>query len=292
MMHTIRQWISRALALAVIGPIAAGIGQGAVAADGSGAHTLLTVTSLGAGVVALALIGLLLLVSGLIGTLMAGRREALLAMSFVLGWVAWSSGRLGHVYLLSPTAGTGVMLAVEGLLLGVLVVAVAMLLSKDQGQDPTSSFSSVHLKKWIKDPALLASLGAALAAAGIVAWLFARSDLAGQSVGVGLLAGIAGGVAGAMVASSMHGKHTHSGTPYAPIMAGVMLCGVVMPLLGIVVPGVGKLAGLALAGDLPGYLALSPAAWVMGALIGVPVGHGWVEQSHNQVASQPASAAG
>jgi len=291
-MHPIRQWISRALALAVIGPLAAHIAQGPVAPDGSGAHTLLTVDSLGSGLVALVLVGLLLALMGLIGNLLAGRREALLCMSFVLGWVAWTTGRLGRIYLFDPEMSTSFLLAIEGLLLLVLVVLAGTLVSGNKELDRVSSFSISQLKASLSDQAQLAALGAAMVVAGIVAWVFARTDLPGQSVGVGMFAGIAGGVAGTMVASSMHGKDKHSGTPFAPIMLGVMLCGVLLPLLGIVVPGTQKLGALSITGALPGYLAISPAAWAMGALLGVPVGHGWVEQTHSQVSSQTASTAG
>lgn len=293
MMHTIRQWISRALALAVFGPIAAGIAQGPVASDGSGSHTLFTVEPFGTGLVALVLVGLLLALTGLIGNVLGGRRESLLCMSFVLGWVAWTSGRLGHVYLLSSESSTSIMLAIEALLLTVLVMLIAAMVSggKDQEQDQVSSFAISQLKSALKDSALLGAMGASLVAAGAIAWLFARTDLPGQSVGVGFLSGVGSGIVGTLVSGSMHGKEKHTGTPFAPIMLGVMLCGVLAPLIGMVVPGSNKLGTLALAGDLPGYLALSPAAWMMGALLGVPVGHGWVEQSHAQVASQPASSA-
>lgn len=291
MMHTIRQWISRALALAVIGPLAATIAQGPVASDGSESHTLLTVESLGGGLVALLLVGVLLVLTAVIGKALGGRREALLGMSFVLGWVAWTSGRLGQIYQLSPESGTSIMLALEAVLLTLIVVSAGMLISRDTEQDRVSSFSLAQIAATLKDSAQLGAMGASLVAAGAVAWLFARTDLAGQSVGVGLFAGIASGVVGAMVAASMHGKDKHSGTPYAPIMLGVMLCGVLTALLGIVVPGSDKLGALALTGDLPGYLALSPAAWAMGALLGVPVGHGWVEHSQTQAAPQAASTA-
>ena len=291
MMHTIRQWISRALALAVFGPIAAGIAQGPVATDGSGAHTLLTVESIGTGLVALVLVGLLLALTGLIGNVLGGRRESLLCMSFVLGWVAWTSGRLGHVYLLSSDASTSITLAIEALLLSVFVILIAAMVSGGKDQDQVSSFAISHLKSAFKDSALLGAMGASLVTAGAIAWLFARTDLPGQSVGVGFLSGVASGIVGTLVSGSMHGKEKHTGTPFAPIMLGVMLCGVLAPLVGMAVPGSNKIGTLSLAGDLPGYLALSPAAWMLGALLGVPVGHGWVEQSHAQVTSQPASSA-
>lgn len=291
MMHTIRQWISRALALALIGPLAASVAQGPVAADGSGSHTLLTVESLRAGLVALLLVGGLLAIAAVVAKILSGRREALLCMSFVLGWVAWTSGRLGHVYQL-PHAGTAsVRLAIEGVLLTLLVFAVGALISRDREQDRMSSFSPHQLRSSLMNRAMLGAMGAGLVGAGVLAWLFARTDMPGQSVGVAMLAGMGGGVAGALVAGSMQGKDKHAGTLFAPIMLGVMLCGVISSLLGIFVPGSNALGSLARTGDLPGYLAISPAAWAMGALLGVPVGLGWVEHSQSpQTQATPRSA--
>ena len=282
MMHTIRQWISRAIALGVIGPIASQVAGRLMASDGSGEHTLLTGTSMGAGIMALVVVGLLTLAAGLIGGILGDRREGLLGMGFVLGWVAWTSGRIGNIYSLSPEVGTSVSFAIETLLLMMFVVVAAMLISRNDDRDPISSFKCDRMKGWMKHSAMLGAMGAALVSAAVMSWLFAVQDLPGQSIGVGFLAGIMAGVVGAMTASSLQGKTDHRGTPYAPVMLGVMLAGVLMPLVGIVKPGLASMEIMQLKGTLPGYLALSPAAWIAGALLGVPVGHSWVEHSNAQ----------
>ncbi len=290
MMQTIRQWISRAIALCVIGPIAANIASGPVGSDGSSQHTLLTVDSMSAGIVALLVVSGLIVLMGVVGAKLGGRREGLLCMGFVLGWVAWTQGRMGQVYLLSPDAGTSVKLAIESLGLMLVVLFAGVLISRDSEKDPVSSFAPAHLRSWIRNKAMLGALGGGVVGAVAMAWLFGRTDLPGQSVGVGLFGGILAGVVGAMSAASLNGKAEHTGTPFAPIIFGVMLAGVLGPLVGIVAPGLGEIGELAIVGELPGYLALSPAAWVMGALIGVPVGHSWVEHSHARVEHKPAGA--
>ncbi|MAO22645.1 MAG: hypothetical protein CMJ35_07100 [Phycisphaerae bacterium] len=286
MMLAIRQWISRAIALGVIGPIAAELAGRVVAPDGSKQHTLLSGVSLGAGIIALLGVGLLVALMGFLGGMLGGRRESLLGMGFVLGWVAWTSGRLGRVYQLAPDSGTLVMLAVEALVLLLVVLVVGALLSRNDESDPISSFKPDRLRGWLQNKAMLGAMVGALVASGVVAWLFGRSDLPGQSIGVGFLAGIMAGVVGAMIAGSMsEEKGGHSGTPYAPVMLGVMLCGVIAPLVGIFMPGAGALEELVYKGGLPGYLIVSPSAWAGGALIGVPVGHSWIEHSHAHAAS-------
>ncbi|MFG0299217.1 MAG: hypothetical protein ACF8K1_06430 [Phycisphaerales bacterium JB047] len=291
MMHAIRQWISRAVALGVIGPIAAELAGRVVAPDGSKQHTLLSGASLGAGIMALLSVGLLVALMGFLGAALGGRRESLLGMGFVLGWVAWTSGRLGRVYQLSPDSSTLIMLAVEALVLLLIVLVVGALLSRNDESDPISSFKPDRLRGWLQNKAMLGAMVGALAASGAVAWLFGRSDLPGQSIGVGFLAGIMAGVVGAMIAGSMsEEKGGHSGTPFAPVMLGVMLCGVLVPLVGIITPGAESLAELVYKGSLPGYLIVSPTAWIAGALIGVPVGHSWIEHSHAHTGPQATTA--
>lgn len=282
MIKTLRQWISRAIALAVLGPVCAYVAGRLVGVDGSAEHTLLTGDSFVSGVMALVIVGALTVASGVIGSVLGGRREGFLAMGFVLGWVAWTSGRVGRIYLLSPEAGTSVKLAIEGLALLVFIVLAGVLMSRADEDEPITSFSLSRLTGWLREPALLGSLGIALVASAAVSWLFGAYDFPGQSTGVGFIGGVLAGVAGALTAASMRGKDGHDGTPFAPVMIGVLLAAVVLPLVAIVYPGLGAVEELVLKGELPGTMIVSPAAWGVGALLGVPVGHSWVEHSHAQ----------
>lgn len=283
MIKILRQWISRALALALIGPIASSVAGNLHAPDGSGAHTLLTGDAFVYGLIALVIVGALTSVAGVVGGVLGGRREGFLAMGFVLGWVAWTSGRVGQVYQLTPEAGTSIKLAIEGVVLIVFVVIAGVIVSKNDADDPMTSFAPKRLAGWMRQTPMLGTMGAALVAGGVVAMFLGSYDFPGQSTGVGFMGGIVGGVVGAMTAASMHGKDEHQGTPFAPIMLGVMLAGVIFPLVTIVFPGFGSMEEMVLKGTLPGFVIVSPAAWVMGAMLGVPVGHSWVEHSQEKV---------
>jgi hypothetical protein len=289
MTQIIQQWISRAIALGVMGPAAAYISNGLKGVDGSGDHTLLASESISSGFIALVLVGLCAAVSGVIGgTIGGGRRESFLAIGFVLGWVAWTSGRMGHVLMLSPEIGTMLKLAIEGVLLGVFVIVSVALVSRSDEQDPMTSFSPKRVLGWLTQAPMLGAMGAGLVACGVIAMVFAVYDYPGQSTGVGFIAGIFAGLAGTLVAGSMAGKDEHKGTGFAPIMIGVMLAGVVFPLVGIVYPGFGSIDAMVLKGELPGIVMVSPTAWIVGAMLGVPIGHSWVEHSQAKVQDQGA----
>ena len=283
MIKILRQWISRALALALIGPIAASIAGGLNALDGSGAHTLLTSNAFVSGLIALVCVGALTCIAGVIGSLLGGRREGFLAMGFVLGWVAWTSGRIGQVYMLAPEVGTSIKLAIEAAVLIAFVMIAGVIVSANDENDPLSSFSLKRLSGWLRQAPMLSAMGAAILVAGLVSLFMGAYDFPGQSTGVGFIGGIVAGVAGSMAAASMQGKEGHTGTPFAPVMLGVMIAGVIFPLVTIVYPGFGSMEEMVLRGTLPGFVIVSPVAWVMGALLGVPVGHSWVEHSQEKV---------
>lgn len=297
MIHVGKQWIARGLALCVVGPICAGIGSGVIAPDGSQQTTLLTGDAILSSLMSLFMVlGLVMLLGIAVGRLV-DRREGILGMAFVLGWVAWTSGRMGEVFRVSAESGALMKLAVEGALvtMGVLI-ALSLMTDPEkggaQGQgDDVSRFDMSSLKSSMMGVAGLGSMGAALVASIVIAMLFGRTDLAGQAVGVGFFAGIAAGVVGTLVATSAKKNDPKAGpTPFAPIMVGVMLCSVILPIFGMFYPGGSELLGLVNQGSLPGILTVSPIAWVMGALLGVPVGHSWVEHSAQQASGAGARA--
>lgn len=297
MIHVGKQWTARALSLCVIGPICAWIASSVIALDGTPQTTLLTGNSIVTSLMSLGgVLGLVMLMGVCVGRCI-DRREGILNMAFVLGWVAWTGGRVGEVFRISADTGTMLKLAGEGLVLtlGVLIALSLMTNPKSNGADgqpdEVSRFDAGYIKSSFSSSAGFISLGAALVASVVVAMLFGQSDLPGQAVGVGFFAGIAGGLGGTLASTSAKKNDRNAGpTAFAPIMVGVMLCAVLMPIVGILYPGVGELAGLVNIGDLPGFLIVSPSAWVMGALLGVPVGHSWVEHSSQQTANAAARA--
>ena len=240
----------------------------------------------------------LVMVFGILVGRCVDRRESILDMALVLGWVAWTGGRIGEVFRVAPESGTLFKLSIEGVVVSVgVLIALNLMTNPQKGgpngePDEVSRFDTGYLVSTMKHSAGLMSMGAAFVVSVIVAMIFGQSDLAGQAVGVGFLAGIGGGVAGTLVSTSVKKNDPQAGpTAFAPLMIGVMLCSVFMPILASVYPGTGKLMGLVLQGDLPGFFIVSPSAWVLGALMGVPIGHSWVEQTTQQAASGSAARA-
>ncbi len=301
MTHTLtqvgKQWIARALSLCIVGPTCAMITGRVIGADGSHHTTFLTGSSIGSGALALVMVLGLSLTMGVVIGRVVDRREGLLNTAFVFGWVAWTLGRLGEIYRVTPESGTLIKMGIEGLMISVgMLIALVLMTNPPKGSnsgqhDEISRFDIGYLKNSLVKREGICSLIAAMIGGLIFALLFGQTDLPGQSVGVGVGAGIVAGTLGALVANTMRdAKSKDAPTPFAPIIIGMMLASVFAPMIGLLKPGADGLLGLVVRGDLPGYLIVSPIAWVMGALLGVPIGHSWVEHSvHQANASQPAT---
>ena len=134
---------------------------------------------------------------------------------------------------------------------------------------------------------MLGALGAALVAAMAVAWAQTPSGLSGQSVWGGFVGGFVGGLAGAFVVQS---RKIGDAPSALPMIVGVLLCAVAAPLVAVVTPGAGGLLGAIADSSVPGFVLVSPLAWACGALVGVPVGAGWVESSVAKQAARDAAA--
>jgi len=293
----LKQWLARALSLAIVGPLCARLAHSIVSSDGSHQTTLLTGNSLSQGILMLIAIMLITLVMGVGIARLVDRREGLLNVAFVLGWVAWTSGRLGEVYRGDPGSTTLIRLSLESVLISGAMLVILMLMtnpSKGMGDgqpDEVSRFDPAAIKNTLSTSAGIGSMLGAIVGAFVIAILFGQNDLPGQSVGVGFIAGIASGVLGTLAAGALAAEDDRENpTPYAPIVIGGMLAGIIAPLVGLLVPGGPKLLGATLIADLPGYLVLSPMAWIMGALLGVPIGHSWVEHSTAQTQTKAPSA--
>ena len=279
MIEVVARWSARGLSLLVIGPLAARAAGMVRAPDGSGTATLLTGATIGGVVVGLALVGLCVVAAGAIGARLADRHEGVLNAGFVLGWVAWTIGATQEVLRLGPGAGTLVRLSVEAALLAGLVAAAWVVADRVSRRDSDAEGFSLEpgsIARAVGGKAgpvvLLVSALVGLACA----WLFARHGAPGQGLGAAFLGGLGAGVGGAQVYQSMtkDDKDALKGsTPVLiPAMLGVMLAGVIAPLIGLFVPGAGRLLDGLARGGLPGWVLVSPASWCAGALLGVPMG--------------------
>lgn len=165
-------------------------------------------------------------------------------------------------------------------------------------------------------PVTLMLIGVGAIASMFMVWLQVQTDLSGQAVWGGfigaVLAGVLGGlviqnhnmsVSGAsgasrasnqpvvtnrvlemltkMIVSAQSGQSNRdrSEVSLVAVMLGVLLAGVIGPLVGLVMPGSGKILQAIAAGDMPGFLVMSSLSWAAGAMIGAPIGYSWVESS-------------
>jgi len=307
-MH-ITRWIARISTLCVLGPIAARLAEGLHAPDGSEYASFLVSESATRGVVLLGMILAITIVSGVLIARLSTRREGMLNMAFILGWVAWTGGRMGELFRVEQ--GGFVLLAIEAAIIGAgVMLAMAASSKKTMDDDYTSWFDA----KLLTMREGLMALGVALLVAVALAWVFGQTDLPGQSLWAALIGGIAAGLVGAMSQKSANdrsavaeagarlsgslavGLYRNSprspeqrreldasmkanGSNMTPMIVGVMFAGVIAPLIGMVMPGSGGVLKAIGSGSLPGVLAVSPIAWSVGALIGVPIGWGWVEST-------------
>jgi hypothetical protein len=279
MIDVAARWTARAVSLLLLGPLAARASGSVRGADGSGAYTLLTGESLGSGILGLGGVALCVWAAAGLGSRAADRHEGVLNAGLVLGWVAWTSGRLGEVYRLSPDAGVLMRLAAEGVAFALVVVAswwLADRLARRPAEEEGLSLSAGSVRAALAGSAGVAGAVAALAAALAVAWLFARNDLPGQSLGAAFLAGVGGGVAGTGVVQAMtkddRSPPAEAWRLFVPSAVGVLAGAIAGPLVGLVAPGTGGLEAAVARATLPGWVVVTPAAWATGALVGVPIG--------------------
>lgn len=279
MIDAVARWVSRGVSLAILGPVAAMAAGMVRAGDGSADTTLLTGAGLVSGLVAVLSVGACVIVAGGLAGRLADRHEAVLNAGFVLGWVAWTSGRLGEVYRLSPSAGTLARLALEGAVMAAVVLAslvVADRLSRRSGESEGLSLGPADMARALRLKAGVPVFVVSLAIGVVFAWLFARHDRPGQALGAAFLGGVGAGVFGSLVFQSVMKDEKH-GLPgvtatFVPVVLGLLAAGVVGPAVGLVMPGAGSLTRDLARGVLPGWVLVSPAAWGAGALIGVPAG--------------------
>jgi len=222
-----------------------------------------------------------------------------LNMGLVVAWGAWGSGQVGEALRGAPGSGSLVMLAVEGgIALALSLVGLVVLAKMGRGQE--------HRDECVRlDASVIGNIGsniatsASMVVAGLVVsmgvvWLQVQNDLSGQAVWGGFVGAAGAGVLGGMMLKNHSLKNERSGEgelSLVPVIVGVLLGGVAGPLMGMVVPGGGKILEAVASGDAPGWMMMSSLAWAGGALIGTPVGYSWVESSVERQHGQAAKVA-
>ncbi len=297
MTRTILKWALPLAALLVAGPLWS-LAVGSLRAPDGGhdvtfVHSQSIPMSLLIGVGAFAVAGLL----GFLAARLFGPRVGVFVWGLGLLWPAWVTGRMGVILRTNPETGVLVALAIEALILGGgAIVGVAFLArchdaATHASDDTKRVIPFAHnfvaqIRDTFKTSAGLASLATGAIAAIGLAWVIGQTDMRGQALLAAFGAGIGAAVAGRLVGTSMS-----KDAPIAATFLAVALAGVLAPLIAVGYPGTGNLAASVMQHDLPGFLALQPADWAIGLLLGVPTGLSWVgELEHVEAAAKPANA--
>ncbi len=296
MTRTILKWALPLAAFLVAGPLWS-VAVGSLRAPDGGhditfLHAQSLPMSLAIGLGAFGVAGVL----GLIAARVFGPRVGVWVWGLGLLWPAWLTGRMGVILRANPETGMLVMLAIEALLLGGGAIAGVALISRthdaatgpdDEGRRviPFAHKFEKQLRATFKTSAGLASLGAGLVGALGLAWVIGQTDMRGQALLAAFGAGVGAAVAGRLVGTSMA-----KDAPIAATFVAVALAGVIAPLIAIVYPGTNNLAASVIGHDLPGFLALQPADWAIGLLLGVPTGLSWVGELEQLEAHKAAPA--
>ncbi len=268
------------LALFVLGPIAYRATHALRAGDGSTDTSLLVTVSpikgALAGLLALGLAGGL----GLVVARLRGRDAAYACAGYVLAWAAWGHGSIEAIIRRAGDASPLSSLAVEGAVVGMLVVALAVVMARASRPPAPGHGAHPLVIAWRTEdssrtesvkPLVVIALIVALASCGAASWLIAFSTLKGQTLLAGVVAGIAGAAAAQVVVSARHARIG----PLIPLVAMAALA-VAAPILTRIFGGT-RIVDLAITAKIAPFGRLTPMDWGAGALLGVPIGLAWAE---------------
>ncbi len=303
-------WI---LSLLVLGPIAGMLTGSLVAADSSGQATLLVCTTPAAGVLAGLGVLALALVAGLAGSRINGSRSGLTAMGVVLAWGAWGTTTIDWVLRLAQSGSPLTMLAIEGLVFGLLLVPVGLFVwQAGLGRGQHGAFHPLPdgtpgLLGWLRGsprvggemvdethsllagvfmalttPAGLAGIGITLGAGVLVTHLIAQEPFKGQAIFAAAVTFLL-----AVPVAKLVGESLKATVPMASFFIAGALLGAIGPLAARMFHGEHLIEDL-YSGHLLGLAVPVSLDWLAGACLGIPMGLGWF---YSMFAQQEALAA-
>lgn len=275
MKHATVRWTIHILALCVLGPIAGLLIASLHAPDGGPHATLLLNTQPAVGVLMGLLAFSLAAALAFLAAKLVDARAGLFAAGVVLAWAAARSGRVDVILRAQNTSSPLIMLAVEGLLVGLLGVLIAIgvyAIAKPTEQLPASEpapFFKVlgaAARRAVRAPGITIALPVAVVAGAAAAWIVATSALKGQAIAAGFVAGIIGGAAG---------RIADVRTPGQTFMIAIGILAIVAPISALIFQrGVGPVEA-AYDATLFALTRVAPLDWVAGGLLGVPLGVAW-----------------
>jgi hypothetical protein len=282
--------ITIAVCLVVAGPLAGSVVGGLRLPDGSSGATGLTSQTPGVGalvlLVAISIAGL----AGVGASRLFGARHGMLCAGLVMAWVAWRQGTAERIVMQTRDGASMLLLALEGVLVGVagvLVAAAVLAADGGRGREGRSDLGAsvaqgAFVEVWMGNLAALirgfrwggggwvVSAGVGLVLAASAATLLGVEGLKGQMV---FAAVGAGALAGAASRALERGRELAVVSVLAPFVA-IGVLGVAGPLVAWWFQR-GEVVEMAFAGRL--FRVANPIAsdWLAGALLGMPLGVTW-----------------
>lgn len=266
--RAIARWGTFLAAILIIGPVIGMVADRIPPIPGARDGTALVsaAPALGLGLVAMCIV--LATAIGCIGSRLISVSHGLTCAGLALAWAVFHTGRLLDLSRAVDPGSLGPRLAIEGAIVGVLVLVGTLLIIR-VGPKNTPS-----LTEGLFSPASLGAAAAATAIGMFVAFIIARDDKAGQA----FAAAVAGGAVGAAVARTLVNN-----APRASALLAIPLGAAACPLVGFALSP--KPVDVAIVGGTVHALArIMPLDWCAGALIGIPFGITWagsmIEKTH------------
>ena len=284
MIHSALRWLIPLAALFVLGPIAGSLTASLRAGDGGPETTLLVsaapMRGVIVGVAVLAIAG----VAGVVGGRLIGNRSGLFYGGLVLAWAAWGTGRIDAIIGRTQSASTLYTVALEGVLVGVLGVALAaliMMVPTIAQPKPAAGAGDHHHHlppepRGFGDKALPLAVLAALVACGVAVFLIAQDSLKGQTFAAAAIGGVFAAAAGRV--ASQHVSCVVFFGAFAILMAASRAAALFVHY------GSAGVTRAELDNELFRLARPLPLDYLAGAFIGIPIGLSWagsmIERHH------------
>ena len=273
------RWLLPSLAVMLLGPLLALPIASLEDPTGGPDATLLLSNAPVLGVAVLLVIGIVAAFGGAITARLTAPGTGRTFVGLCIAWAALRTGNSWRIFEMHG-AGAAIPLAIEGVVVAAVGLAIAGLLSVGGGtHTPAAYKKDVRVAVGTGNAAIGIAIGVAAGIAGTV--LVALDGARGQC--------LAGGFFGALLAAvAVHLATPTLSTEQARIrsIAAVAVLMIVGPLTVYAVPGGGEAADAARSGTLVGPSLVQPLDWLVGIFLGVPTGLGWVG-SVSEKAQQP-----